>query len=193
VRKNHIGEQVYASVWAAMMAEDWRDGVFDDHSVKPLSAVLNLLHRRPQQRQATVAATIVTWLGCNVGQSILLNAKAHIENGRWLQHEAYLLAWTLENTRRRGINYGIRSIEYMLSPPEAFHETRTFGTPPLKALPNLSALDLEVCDAVMLWLGTERGQRFLRQCESEISRLTDEERRARDAEWRRNNPEPSCR
>jgi hypothetical protein len=181
-RKGHDGEQVYASMWAAMMAEQWVDEWFNGDEPTPLECVLSDMNMKLEQRHATVVATVVCWLGCNMGMALVRRAQSEVSAGRWDEHHAYLLAWTLENRRVPYVNSGIRLVEYMLTPAEDCKPARSIIDTGIKKLPALSAEDLEVIDHVMLWLPTERGQLFIRQCEREIERLRDEERRRRHAE-----------
>lgn len=183
-RAGHVGEQVFASMWAAAMDETWDEYAFDDDPA-PITIVLHELGGPVDQRHATVAATFICWLGCNMGLATIRRAESEVAAGRWERNHSYLLAWTLENRRRGGVNSGIRAVEYLLAPTKDLRATRTMLDHGIAKLPELSATDLEVIEHVTGWLAEERGQRFLRQCEREIDRLQDEERRRRDAEWRR--------
>lgn len=184
-RASHDGEKVYSSMWAAMMAEEWHEDWFNGDEPTPLEIMLHNFGRTPTQRHATVAATMICWLGCNMGSALMHRAKAETAAGRWDRSFAYLLAWTMENRRVDCVNGGIRSVEYMLTPAEDLRTGLRFAESAIAKLPELSAEDLEVIDHIMLWLPGERGQRFIRQCEKEIDRLRDEERRRQQAEFRR--------
>lgn len=190
-RAGHIGEQVYASMWQAAMSERWEEYRASDDDAAPIEMVLQEFRRTVEQRHATVAATVICWLGCSVGFALMRRAESEIAAGRWDEHKAYLLAWTLENRRVRHVNSGVRLIEYMLTPEEDRVQPKWNDESGISKLPQLSADDLEVVDHVMLWLPTERGQRFLRQCEKEIERLRDEERRRLHAEHLRLHGVPS--
>lgn len=184
-RANHNGEQVYSSMWLAMMAETWEEG--DDDAPTPLDLILKELPCKVGQRHATVAATLACWLGCNMGNALMHRARAEIHAGRWDRDRAYLLAWTLENRRSRGVNHGVRLIEYMLTPTEDWSASGPFDMmhSGIARMPMLSADDLEVVDHLMLWLPTWRGEAFVRQCDREIDRLRDEEQRRQTAEFHR--------
>ena len=185
-RAKHIGEQVYASMWKAAMAERWEEIHFDIDEPPPIYAVLEELGvKRINQRHATVAATVICWLGCNMGNALVHQARRQIAAGRWEERDAYLLAWTIENRRVGCVNNGVRAIEYMLAPEADYVKNAPLAHSGLSKLPELAAQDLEIVDHVMLWLPTERGQAFLRQCETEIERLHDQERRRKAAEWDR--------
>lgn len=179
-------EGVFASMWEAMMAEDWEECHFDGDEPTPMEVVLAQYGRKPRQREATIMATFVTWFGCNIGASLLHRARAEVAAGRWDERWALLFAWTLENRRIGGVNDGIRAVEYLMAPEEDYRRDRgVLDRRPLKKIPELSADDLEVIECLLLWLPCERGQRFIRQCEREVERLRDEERRQRRAAWLR--------
>lgn len=181
-RPGHNGEQVYASTWAAAM-EPTGD---EDEGQTPIEIVLRDLDvQELTQRHATVAATVICWLGCNIGYATLRRAEAERAAGRWSDAHCYLFAWTLENMRRIGRNSNIRCVEYMLTPPDDRRETRSIGDVGITRLPELSAIDLEVIDHVMLWLAEADGQRFLRLCDAQIKALDDEDRIRRNAEFLR--------
>lgn len=187
-RPGHTGEAVYASMWKVAMSEDWQEEDDRGDKVPPLEILLDNIGRRVQQRDATVAATVICWLGCNMGLSIVREGEAAMLRGECDKRDRYLLAWTKLNVRKHYVNHGVRTIEYMLAPEDHYNtEPRHFLGGSLKKRPELSADDLEVADRVMLWLATDRGQRFLRQCEREIDRLRDEENRRKLAEQQRHH------
>lgn len=186
-RSGHDGENVYASMWAAAMAEEWTGEWFNGDEPEPIESVLYELRCKVEQRHATVVATVVCWLGTNMGLALTRRADSEAAAGRWDDSYRYLLAWTMENRRRHGVNSGVRLVEYMLTPTEDLERSPSFMSSGITKMPELSAVDLEVIDHLMTWLAKPRGQTFLRQCEHEIDRLRDEERRRRDAEWRRSH------
>lgn len=184
-RKGHDGEQVYSSMWRAMMVEVWEEDSFDGEDSTPIETILGYMPVKLTQRHATVAATVICWLGCNMGNALMHRARREIAAGRWDADVAYLLAWTLDNKRTPYVNSGVRSIEYMLALPEDRNDRTSFLDSGLTKLPDLSAADLEVVEHVMRWLPSKRGQQFIRLCEREIERLRDEERRRKAAEFDR--------
>lgn len=98
------------------------------------------------QRDATVAASFICWLGTNAGNSYLHESalRRHSEGG----DEAYLLQWALWNRRVSYINGGKRTVEAILREP--------------------TIRDLEVIEKLAEWLGTPPGRVFLKNANDEI-------------------------
>lgn len=168
-RSGFIGETVMAEKWAEWMRldsphfrRDW-DWDCDVEERWPLEIVLRELRYPVDQAAASMAASLVTWLGTNVGRSVLSEGERIRKTGAVLH--PYLVAWTLENQRHNGINGGIQIIEFLLS-----------STWQWKTLPEPTARDIEVCDHVMRWIAEERGQAFLRSCRAEIEKRDREDR-----------------
>jgi hypothetical protein len=183
-RAGHDGEQVYASIWQATMEQAPQiDYLGDEH--RPIDDVLEDIVRPITQRDAAILATAACWLGCNFGQCLIDRAAREREESRWQAAHAYLHAWTLENLRRRGINGGIRVVEYMLALPEQRRPERNIMDSGLRELPELSARDLEVIDSMMLWLATGFGQLYLRRCEAKLEGIRHEKRLLERADWLR--------
>ncbi len=182
-RKTFIGECVYASMWEALMTTPADRGVYGlSDEPEPIEAVLGQLHVRIQQRHASVAASVVCWLGTNCGNAMLRDAERQRDQGHLRAYICYLMCWSVENRRAAGINNGIRTIEYLISPTDSYCPRDG-----LKTMPILKAQDLEVADHLMMWLAEHDGQEFIRGCESEIRRLMDEHSLAERAKWLREN------
>lgn len=158
-REGVIGEIVFQREWQSLMLEpvNYDDA---DPSNPMLSLILEpcpfLLH----QRHATVAASLVRWLGSNNGQGLLHSARAMAEvlGGEHNRSNAYLAAWAIDSKRHSSVNGGVRSVEGFLTAPD---ETSCF----------YDADDLEVIETVMYWLGSDRGQKFLTKCDEGIKTL----------------------
>lgn len=159
-RQGLIGENVFASEWAKLMADTEN---INNPPNEALSGVLGSYGYRLNQRSATVAASLVCWLGTNIGRCFLDNA-AVMGKTTPLRGDAYLMAWAVENIRRSSTNHGRRALEACLI---------SDATPTV--VPKLSAADYEVAEHVVMWLGDEDGQRFLKACETEIKRQNQAE------------------
>lgn len=182
-RAGHDGEQVFAAMWEATM-RPCVDTFGDD--VDPLrDEVLAEFCKPVTQRHASVVASAVTWFGCNVGHATLHRAERwRREGGNTLfADDCYLVAWTLENRRRRCTNHGVRSVEYVLATPDLLKPVATANHSDLTALPELSADDLEVIDHLMMWLAETQGQKFLARCRAKLAGIEEEKRVLRDAEF----------
>jgi hypothetical protein len=191
-RATHAGEQAFLEAWRATMAETWEEarGLCEDQPPPPIEVVLADLHGRVTQRRAAVLASIATWLGCNAGASILHQADREIARERWERRHAYLLAWALDNIRRRGVNSATRYIEHVLAREEDYG-TDWLGSRSVLKVPPISLDDSETIEQFMLWLPSVRGQAFLRRAQADFDRRRDEERRSEQAQWRRVNGLPT--
>lgn len=154
-RQGFIGENVMAAEWAKLMA-DTND--IDSPPNDTLSCVLGSYGYRLTQRSATVAASLVCWLGTNIGRCFL-DVAARLAATTCQKSDAYLMAWAVQNTRCSSVNHGRRTLEACLI---------SDATP--TKVPKLSGADYEVAEHVVIWLGSENGQRFLKTCETEIKR-----------------------
>jgi len=154
-REDVIGEMVFYSAWKKFMADDGNP----DHPFNyMLSGVLSDYAFPLTERAATVAATVVVWLGCNMGRAVLAEGRKLSENV--LRREtAYVQAWAAHTVRKMSVNGGYRTLERLLMPP---------GGPLERG--KVSLEDYEVAEQVMHWLGGKEGQRFLAACEAEIAR-----------------------
>jgi hypothetical protein len=157
-----IEEQVFARRWEELMSAE-PEG---DNERSPLEYVLFNYPAAVDQRAASVAASLICWLGTNAGQSFLGLGRSIHEN-TYCKHEAYVAAWGAHNLRRYAHNSNARSIEFLV---------RTTEEQAADVFPEVSSYDLEVLDQVALWLGCEEGQAFVQTCETEISRWKDMER-----------------
>lgn len=180
-RPTFIGENVFAQRWAEWMRCDaapfrhqWEYGR-DADDRWPIEIVLSELRYEIDQRAASMAASLVTWLGTNVGRSVLLEGDRIRKTGT--VRLAYLVAWTLENQRHRSVNGGVQIVEYLLM------TTWPRVTGSLHHLPEPKACDIEVCDHVMRWIGEDRGQAFVQSCRAEIEKRERAERDERLAKF----------
>lgn len=173
-RPHHIGEYVFLSRWQELMGV--HEGENED---APFSIILQDLCSNPTQRDATVAAEFIRWLGTNCGRGYLTQASelaAKLSNHHSDRPRAYVMQWTMTNTRVRHVNNGVRTIEWWFVNSE---DKQSWSGP--SWLPEISARDLEVAENIAHWLGTEAGQVFITQCEREITVLRRYEERIQTA------------
>lgn len=162
VRTDVVGEVVMMEQWASLVD---RLVPFDLDECELVSPLAHMLSVPLNQRAAAVAASFIRWLGTNNGRGYLHEGQALVaKHGS----NAFLIAWTLENRRFQGG----RTIEHVLAPPG------TFVTAPA-SLERLRVGELVITDAdcevienIAEWLGSSKGQLFLKEVEREIvSRL----------------------
>lgn len=155
--RDMIGEQVYARRWQEFVSKEYADGRTE------FDRILQAYPYPLEQREASVTASFITWLGTNVGASFLETAKK-IKESRIVPHFPYVAAWGVFNVRSLETNSNARLIEFLTRTPEEL-EKNVFS--------EVSVRDLEVIDQIALWLGTDDGQEFLSGCQKEIARRND--------------------
>lgn len=138
---DHIGENVFAERWRDLTAP-----------VGTLSAILGSYRHDIDQREATVAASFVCMLGCNLGNALVAQAKRLARTEGAL---AFLAAWAMSNVRRSGVNGDVRAIEFVLAPEDHFEHTVMRGYV-LTREPEPSVRDIEVVEHLAVWLGLHR-------------------------------------
>lgn len=164
-RKGHDGEAAYLQLWQRFMervGEKW-DGS-DDHPLEDFYRNTN--YKGPTQRQASVAASFVMWLGTNCGRALILEAdRAPIERNSYRQSLdlRYLRRWELENRRELGVNGGLRLCEHIL-----WQERGTGQELDKVNAPTITVDDLDVIEVVCRWLATTDGQHFLKAAEAAV-------------------------
>jgi hypothetical protein len=151
-RSGFRGEQVFTRLWIDLMNGPANE--YNDDS--PLGCVLSHYRFNITQREATVAASVIGWLGCNCGQATLTNAHRLTETSIYSRAEAYQMAWMHHNRRRVYHNSGMRALEHIMEVADEPNMAR------------LTAEDHEVADLVWYWLGTDEGQAFLSSCENAL-------------------------
>lgn len=168
-RAGHIGEQVFADRWRALMdrAPHWIDP--GDRGV--LGDILANLGGRPRQRDASLAASFIMWLGTNIGQAYLFEANRLAKTWPVLG-QAYVAQFALENLRLGYVNFGRRLIETLMLTEEQLRQESDFGLLAClrmrAAHVEATAADVEVVEHVAYWLGTTAGQAMIRGAQAEM-------------------------
>jgi hypothetical protein len=161
-RKNHDGEAAYLELWQRFMAR------CDEEALESIfrNTTYHTLHT---QRQASVAASFVLWLGTNCGRGLITEADAdwnrspQRDSYRFGRDTRYLRRWEMENRRDGAINHGIRYCEAILAP-----ERSTGAELALRDVPIVTVDDLDVIDCILVWLSTHDGQNFLKAAEARV-------------------------
>lgn len=136
-------EGIYLSLWQAFATQrhdEWLC-IFSDCNFTP------------RQRAASVAASFMTFMGCNAGRDFTWRAERFAASKEFSFPEpAYIAAWALENNRTRGINSGLRCIEYMLAREHPIHHRGiTAGRVNWQAVPAITMEDLDVIECMVRW------------------------------------------
>jgi len=142
------GEGIYLGLWREYLA------------VRPerLDEILRDVHGPTTQRDATVCASFMVFMGCNGGRSLYRHAEELMSSSKMRAHDAFMAAWALANERCRSINHGLRTIEYMLA---AKHPIRTdlgyVGRVDWSLVPEVTMRDIDVVEAMVDWWSTREG------------------------------------
>jgi hypothetical protein len=107
-------------------------------------------------RHSRIAATFITWLGTNVGGSIIwhLRAKDSTAKEPIFYDRSVLRKWHEQNHRHSFCNRGFRSSDYLTS---ADWEKPTVCR---------DALEIEVFEHLANWLGSADGRQFVAAAEA---------------------------
>lgn len=166
-RPGIVGEGVYLRQWQRRMAAPY--DALDDDPVPPnarLALILDGTPHRLCQRDASLAASFMTWLGTNGGQGFLALAHTLAKAPCGLSaSEAYLAGWALQNRRQVGVNSGYRTLEFLLAENRQFDPDEPDR---LNPEPRMSVDDLETMECLVVWLGREEGQSFLAACQQDL-------------------------
>jgi len=112
----------------------------------------------PRQRAASVAASFVVMMGTTAGKSFTHCALAEADRGESTTDpsHAFLRAWAEENCRRRGINNGLRFVEYMLASEYPIQHDKLGGSRVnWRAVPDVTMDDMDVIEAMVCWWASD--------------------------------------
>lgn len=109
-------------------------------------------HGPVRQRAASVAASFMTFMGCNCGRDFTHAAERLEKSGAFTcTEDAYLAAWTMQNKRSQGVNHGLRTIEYMLAREHPI-EAKIFNhRVNWKQVPDVSMEDVDIVESMVRW------------------------------------------
>lgn len=136
-------EGIYLSLWQAF-AEQRHDEWL---------AIFRDCPFAPRQRAASVAASFMVFMGCNGGRGFTQRAESLVRTSEFsFAQVAYLAAWALENSRCRGVNSGLRCVEYMLAGEHPIHSAgHQNGQVNWAAVPQVTMEDLDVIECMVVW------------------------------------------
>ncbi len=162
-RQNDLREEVFAERWKLFMNTPLAQLDACEPPSPPnirLADILTDCCRDITQRDATVAASFICYLGTNGGYSFLRFAEQYFAALKTDRPNSYLSAWEVTNRRQSYTNNGIRTIEYMLADEDMFNPK----TGSLDRLPTITSSDLEVAQCVAIWLSSLEGKNFVDGC-----------------------------
>lgn len=155
----------------------WRDYLAADPS--RLDRILrDTLHTQPTQRQATVCASFMTFMGCNCGAAFTHQAeqlaKVDFGGAYRIRSHAFLMAWAVENRRRLGVNSKLRTVESMLARAHLWVERPVLG-PSLnwEALDTITTDDYDTVECMVEWWSNADAETMRRVAEPMIKAAND--------------------
>lgn len=171
VRPDVLGEVVFLSEWQKLN----QTTAFDEYrKVVPYLWVIiqrSIFSGRHTvtQREATVAASFIKWLGTGVGSCFLTEmykkkAKT-VSCGE--EQDTCVSFWAQENCMRD--HSGLRRIEFILAKDEDYASLVAIPyASTLKHHINYTSHDLDVIECVVAWLATEAGTIFVEMCQKKV-------------------------
>jgi hypothetical protein len=155
-RENTPAEGIYLKLWqdfAAARPDDFQD-IFRD------------MNDTVDQRIASVAASFMVYMGCNVGHAFTERAKALIHVFAW-ERESYLAAWAIHNRRTYGVNNGLRAVEFMLATQ---HPIDNEGCRHVvwERIPEIAQKEMDAVECMVEWWSTGPAKRMRGVAESLI-------------------------
>jgi hypothetical protein len=161
VRTDVVGEVVFMRHWKALQDSDDKPEDLDGRN-SILRDILRLVRHQVTQRDATVCASLIRWLGTNNGQAFLGSAES-MARKLGDREDGYVAAWAIENIRDAQWNQGFNCVDSALSTP----------SPALggdgRIVVDISGHDIDTVNMMIQWLGCPRGDRFLEGCRKEIA------------------------
>ena len=173
VRQDVIGEVVFMDAWLELMAAEPSDPDVETPNGMLNAVLAPLMATELNQRHATVAASVIRWLGTNNGQGFLHFAQEmaiKLNNAG----NGFTAAWAIENRRESWKGF-VRTVDQVLRPE--LHIRSAGQDEPER----LSADDCETAEAVIVWLAEGEGERFLKRCQERVASKLREQRQTRMA------------
>lgn len=150
-RQNTPGEGIYLRLWQQYIQSN----------PKNLKEILiNTMYSRVSQRQASVCASFMKFMGCNAGKSFTHYAES-LRTKYDSSHDAYRHAWYEINRRIAGINSGVRTIEAMLSPEYHIKERDNFSIVTIvkwSLFNSITTEDYDTVECMVSWWGSQEAQ-----------------------------------
>lgn len=155
------GEGIYLQLWQKFATDrpnEWR-AIFRTNG--PV-----------RQRAASVAASFMVYMGCNGGASFTHEAERRAAAGGFLgsREYAFLAAWAIHNKRDRGINSGLRTIEYMLAREHPIYpDTYRCGRVNWRTVPDVTMEDTDIVESMVRWWASTTAEVMREQAEALVA------------------------
>lgn len=137
------GERIYLGLWQEWATANPREwlAIFDTTE-------------RIGQRAASVAASFMVFMGCNGGHSFTREALRLAEKDHW-RERAFSAAWAMENRRCRGVNSGLRTIEYMLATEHPIKHNGIGSSIDWNLVPVVTMHDTDIVESMVAWWASQ--------------------------------------
>jgi hypothetical protein len=129
-----------------------------------------IIHQRPKQSHASIAAALVTWFGTNCGRPFFQRLTRCKTETEACEHFAR------ESARFFGINHGVRLIEHLCAkeyPSKSSVDWHNYG--PIYGRPTFE--DFETLEWICRWLVAEPGKLYAQSLQRAFDRFFDVEAR----------------
>ncbi|MPN56628.1 hypothetical protein SDC9_204318 [bioreactor metagenome] len=94
----------------------------------------------------------MTFMGCNCGRNFTDAAERLAKSGAFTcTEDAYLAAWAAENKRNKGVNHGLRTIEYMLAREHPIESAIFNNRVNWNQVPDVSMEDVDIVESMVRW------------------------------------------
>jgi len=105
-----------------------------------------------RQRAASVAASFMVFMGCSGGACFTARAAKLWKSGAFDNvSSAFVAAWALENRRHRGVNHGLRTIEFMLAREHPIVIEWSRQKVNWKQVPAITMEDNDIIESMVVW------------------------------------------
>jgi hypothetical protein len=154
-RQTFPAEHAYHDEWQILVTTPLQNFSGDDEDARTgmLGQILVDFPVVITDRHSRIAAAFITWLGTNVGATIIRQARLDRKVGGGAAH---FLRWCIANRRYMFANDGFRTIDYLTS--------EDWNSP--KVCTN--ATEVEVADLVAAWLDSRDGLAFVQRAEGRV-------------------------
>lgn len=180
-RNFDLGEQAFAEMWQQLMLKEYDSSEEEDdveglnsYFVDIIFCLRGSFEEVFSQRNATLLASVVTWLGTNCGRSFLHEAEKYKPQFGTL---SYVVRWSIDNLRLYGLDYNLTILEHVMCDLDTiFRIQQQRYVRESDNIPVFSGMDIEAVNASMLWLGHSNGQQFLKDAQQKIDAIREQKR-----------------
>lgn len=147
------GEVIYLKLWQDYLQAD----------PSRLDGILWEVCGETTQRDASVCASFMVYMGCQGGAELSARAERLNTSMNYSREDAYMAAWSVINARMRGTNHGLRTIEYMLAEGHPIKDAPLGGGGAdvnWSKVPDLSMRDIDVVECMVRWWATHDAHRM---------------------------------